>query len=58
MPLSGSVWMVSGGVWMLSWGVWVVLRVSGNVSRPQPFAKDYIRSGIASSSNALMPSEA
>ena len=39
--------------WSLEVSGWCV-RVSGDVSIPNPFAKDYIRSDIAFSSNALL----
>ena len=49
--------MVSGGVWWRLGGVWMVsgwcVRVSGDVSIPNSFAKNYIRSDVAFSSNAL-----
>ena len=49
--MSGWCLRVSG--WYLEMSGWCV-RVSGDVSIPNPFAKDYIRSDIAFSSNALL----
>ena len=56
MLLSGGVRMVSGWClgmtwWCLEVSGWCV-RVSGDVSIPNPFARDYVRSDIAFSSNA------
>ena len=58
LPMSGGIWMVSEwclGVtwWCLEVSGWCVM-VSGDVSIPNPFAKDYVRSDIAFSSNALL----
>ena len=50
LVVSGVVWWCLGGVWMVSG--WCV-KVSGDVSIPNSFAKNYIRSDIAFSSNAL-----
>ena len=51
---------MSGGVCMMSKGVWIVFKGclgSWDVLILNTFAKDYLRSDVAFSSNALMPSE-
>ena len=58
LPMSGGIWMVSGwclGVtwWCLEVSGWCA-RVSGDVSIPSTFSKDYVRSDIAFSSNAVL----
>ena len=49
IEVSGWCLVVSGGIWMESG--WVL--VSGNISIPNPLAKNFIRSDIAFSSNGL-----
>ena len=50
--LGASGWCLGVTWWCLEVSGWCA-RVSGDVSIPNPFARDYVRSDIAFSSNAL-----